>query len=292
MEASVNGASTTPLRRVLEALRAEIKQLGPGARLPSQHALSEQYGVSRSTVQKALDELRDQGLITSAQGSGSFVAEGLEGVEKGLAAPLEPAIITLDPYLDAALQEPHVTIDYYGFTSETLTSLLKPRLDRLRSVGAARPDSLVIRLLLPDLTLPLMLPRGTANADDPRPRERIREMTAGFIKVLGATVADVRVRGWIGQAELQVRVLPNLPLEKRYVINRDVVLEGRYKIYKGPVQVPAPSDDGTSEDLEIYDLMGLDASLKRLHSSATAQAQEWFDSYWESDIAVDYKELD
>ncbi len=46
----------------------------PGARLPSVHALTERYGVSRTVVREALARLRAEGLVVAKHGSGVFVA--------------------------------------------------------------------------------------------------------------------------------------------------------------------------------------------------------------------------
>lgn len=48
--------------------------LAPGARLPSELALAERYGVSRPVVRQALDRLRAERLVQSVRGSGSYVA--------------------------------------------------------------------------------------------------------------------------------------------------------------------------------------------------------------------------
>ncbi len=45
----------------------------PNDRLPSEKALSQQFGVSRQTVRKALEVLEGQGEVRSRQGSGTFV---------------------------------------------------------------------------------------------------------------------------------------------------------------------------------------------------------------------------
>lgn len=45
----------------------------PGARLPSEHALAQQFGVNRHTIRRALASLVQQGLVRCTQGSGSFV---------------------------------------------------------------------------------------------------------------------------------------------------------------------------------------------------------------------------
>ncbi|WP_312937693.1 FadR/GntR family transcriptional regulator [Stutzerimonas nitrititolerans] len=48
-------------------------QLAAGTRLPTEHALCEQYGVSRTVVREAISMLKREGMLTSRQGSGTFV---------------------------------------------------------------------------------------------------------------------------------------------------------------------------------------------------------------------------
>ncbi|HZO97302.1 MAG TPA: GntR family transcriptional regulator [Gaiellaceae bacterium] len=45
----------------------------PGARIPSEAALAERYGVTRMTVRQAVDGLISDGLVTRRQGSGTYV---------------------------------------------------------------------------------------------------------------------------------------------------------------------------------------------------------------------------
>ncbi|MGE0312165.1 MAG: histidine utilization repressor [Lautropia sp.] len=47
----------------------------PGCRLPSEHALVAQFGVSRMTANRALRELADEGRVVRTAGVGSFVAQ-------------------------------------------------------------------------------------------------------------------------------------------------------------------------------------------------------------------------
>ncbi len=60
---------------ITSRLRAEITGGGfrKGDKLPTEGELSARFGVSRQTVRKALAELGEEGLISSIQGSGSFV---------------------------------------------------------------------------------------------------------------------------------------------------------------------------------------------------------------------------
>ncbi len=45
----------------------------PGSRLPSERALSEQFGVSRVTMRRAIAQLEGEGLLRIARGSGAYV---------------------------------------------------------------------------------------------------------------------------------------------------------------------------------------------------------------------------
>ena len=64
--------------QIAQALRAEIVtgRLPPGARLPTEKALSEQFGVSRPVVREAIASLKHDGVVTTRQGLGAFVTQG------------------------------------------------------------------------------------------------------------------------------------------------------------------------------------------------------------------------
>jgi DNA-binding GntR family transcriptional regulator len=69
-----------PYVQVADGLRAAIRSgdLAPGVRLASGRELASQWGVALMTLQKAIDLLRDEGLVYSQQGRGVFVAAGKE----------------------------------------------------------------------------------------------------------------------------------------------------------------------------------------------------------------------
>ncbi len=52
--------------------------LAPGDRLPSERDLSEQLGISRTTVVSAYERLRSDGIVRSRRGSGTRIAPGVE----------------------------------------------------------------------------------------------------------------------------------------------------------------------------------------------------------------------
>lgn len=67
--------SLPPYKAIAAALREKIEagELLPGEQLPTVPTLTEEYGVTRNTVLRALRVLRDEGLIEVQQGWGTFV---------------------------------------------------------------------------------------------------------------------------------------------------------------------------------------------------------------------------
>lgn len=59
---------------IADDLRRRVRAAPAGSLLPSEKDLSKEFGVSRVTVRKALDVIRDEGLIAARQGFGWFVA--------------------------------------------------------------------------------------------------------------------------------------------------------------------------------------------------------------------------
>jgi len=63
--------------RIKEFIIGQIEQgfLLPGDQVPSENQLLEQFGVSRMTARRALQELSDEQILVRAQGLGTFVAD-------------------------------------------------------------------------------------------------------------------------------------------------------------------------------------------------------------------------
>ena len=90
MSRSASSAETSPAafrrvtpprgltREVVDRIAADIRQgrLEPGARLPTEQEMIASMGVSRTVVREAIAALRAQGLVTTRQGVGAFVADG------------------------------------------------------------------------------------------------------------------------------------------------------------------------------------------------------------------------
>jgi GntR family transcriptional regulator len=72
------GTPVPPSRQVANLLRAQIQAgtLPPGAPLPSILRLSQEHEVATNTIRKALRILKDEGLIETVVGYGTFVKGG------------------------------------------------------------------------------------------------------------------------------------------------------------------------------------------------------------------------
>jgi GntR family transcriptional regulator len=72
----VDRDSPVPLHEQLTVLlRGQIEAGKLTGRVPSIVTLSQQYEVARNTAQRALETLRDEGLIVSVHGKGFYVAK-------------------------------------------------------------------------------------------------------------------------------------------------------------------------------------------------------------------------
>ena len=97
MVSSKPSADKQPLHIVIsEQLKAQIEagQYAPGERLPSEFDLGEVFGVSRTTIRRAIANLIQQGLVTPQQGKGIFVNDRHK-ISFSMANPLMPFDLAL-----------------------------------------------------------------------------------------------------------------------------------------------------------------------------------------------------
>jgi GntR family transcriptional regulator len=64
--------------QVAETIERDIAsgELAQGSRLPTEDELATQYGVARNTVRRAVEDLRDRGLLETFHGRGTYVRRG------------------------------------------------------------------------------------------------------------------------------------------------------------------------------------------------------------------------
>lgn len=75
-EETIDPKSATPVYvQVADILRARIQdgRLQPDRPVPSGQQLQQEFGVARGTARKSIAQLRDEGLVVTVQGRGSFV---------------------------------------------------------------------------------------------------------------------------------------------------------------------------------------------------------------------------
>ena len=267
-------------QQIANKLRAAIltRRLEPGDKLPSQPDLAARYGVARETVKRALEMLRAERLIVTRQGSGAFVrAQTQRAVE-------------LRPHIEAAFERPHVSIDFAGFSGETLRDALSEVLDKVR-VGRLAPETIAVRVLISDMTVPMALPaRAETQSDDPAVRERADRITRRAADGIIDQVAELGDLGLVRSATVEVRMHRASPLFKLYILNGEEVFYGFYPVVERTVSIKG-------EPMAIYDLMGKDVPLFHYavtdddasHGTQYVEAsRQWFDSVW-STIAYRYE---
>ncbi|MFI7105624.1 GntR family transcriptional regulator [Nonomuraea sp. NPDC050227] len=263
-----------PFQQVATQLRAAIltRKFAPGEKLPSGPELAKTFGVARQTIQQAIRLLREEGLIVSRQGSGVFVREKT-------ARP-----VGLRPHIEEAFKRPEVSIDFAGFSGETLHGAVQEALDNIRA-GRLTPERISIRLLLPDTSRPWSLPCRVDNGqDEPLFRQRAEKIISRHAQAIVDSVHELRDLGLVAHASAQVRISGEPPRSKMYVINGEEAFFGYYAVAEHTVALGGGP-------VEMFDLMGKDTELFHFAlsdgpDSTSAQFVEqssaWFDAVWNS----------
>jgi GntR family transcriptional repressor for pyruvate dehydrogenase complex len=182
------GAPRTLAGRLVQALSGRIRsgELAEGRRLPTEAALMDEHGVSRTVVREALSQLQAAGLVETRHGVGTFVLEGAG------AAPLQIRPRHLATLQDVvALLELRLGVETEAASlaaqrrSERNLAVMRGELDALAAAVAAGEDG-----AMADFRFHREIARATQNAHfaqwlgtlGPRviPRARLRRRrTAG-----------------------------------------------------------------------------------------------------------------
>ncbi|PAZ13251.1 GntR family transcriptional regulator [Streptomyces sp. SA15] len=251
--------------------------------LPSQRELAEELGVSRYTVQGALRELADEGWIESRQGSGSRVVKTQRIRSSTPKAGRSRHGMTLGPLISEAFEHPEVTLDVYTLTSESLDAHIRLQAERIRG-GFIEPRHITLRVLLPDASLPLPYPRVKGDPDDPRLRERLRDITERHTASLAGALTDLQTEGLVPSVDIRIRRAPLSPTFKLYLLNGVEALHGPYEVIERKIVL----DSG--EEVTALDVLGLGATLTHhvKDQSPTSPGsvfvdsmRQWFDSVWD-----------
>lgn len=149
--------------RIREDLEREIRagRLAPGARLPTEHELRDQYDVSRATVQRAVTELAQAGLVERHRSRGTFVigpvrqANLLPAVNPMMTGPAIPGRHEI--HRAAVVPAAEAVPDLPGVNARTpVVYLVRPKLDEdelpILMEWSAVPFGLAPHLLDEELT--------------------------------------------------------------------------------------------------------------------------------------------
>jgi DNA-binding transcriptional regulator YhcF (GntR family) len=274
------GQERPPHEVVATALRERIDsgELPQGARIPTQKDLAGEFGVNRTAVRQALDELRRDGLLTdTGRGAPPTVAE--PAASHG--AP-KPAGTELAERLYEAFRAEHVTIDAFSLTTETLNNALA-RPHRSIVDGTLTPQSITLRVIVPSPEAYLALPRLVDDPDDRRPLQRLHELQRTWATALRMSLGAFKDRYEVPEVSCEIRAVAATPLQKLYVLNGTEVLMAYYNVVRDKVTY-------RREELDIFDTLGFEtpmfrfssgpASHDRQDSAFVQNAQEWFNSLW------------
>lgn len=263
---------TKPFVQVANSIRAGILtgKLIPGDELPSQPRLGEIYGVARETVKRSIGVLRAERLVVTQQGGSTRVRERSEH-----------RAVDLRPRIEEAFEHSNVSLDFAGFSSETLRGAVSEPLDKIRA-GVYTPESVNVRLLITDQHQPTAIPAVVdADVDPTRLRERSRRITARAVEGVVWQVNELAELGLVRNATAEVRLHSMAPSFKLYILNGSEAFFGFYPVVERSISLGG-------EQVDFYDLMGKDVPL--FHYSAndddgpSSQFVEasmvWFNSVW------------
>ncbi|MBR0652064.1 PLP-dependent aminotransferase family protein [Roseomonas terrae] len=158
--------------RICEAIKAQIASghLSPGARVPSTRALAAEWGVSRTTVTAAYEQLIAEGYLEARQGARTQVAPGLGRI----AAPPGPAS---PPQVGSRLSAYGERLDAYDLPAVSDRGA-KVAEFRYGDLAAADFPKLAWKKAV---SVALLRRHGRLRYGDPRGSGRLREALQGYL---------------------------------------------------------------------------------------------------------------
>ncbi|WP_406007625.1 GntR family transcriptional regulator [Streptomyces sp. NBC_00637] len=178
---------------IAESLRARIAagEFAPGEILPSGRDLAEQWSVSRATTVKALDVLRNDGVVTAKQGTGFVVTETPVARPAGARRAGSARIAGGMPFLRVGepdwAEPPKRVADVLGMAPGTTTL----RRIRVLQLPDGSPHSYAEAWFPPDIAE--ASPRLTQTAPIPEGTTRYVRRQTGRFPAEGVDVTTVRM---------------------------------------------------------------------------------------------------
>jgi len=184
-------------QRLFEELKKMAAGLPENSQLPSLRTIMERFGVSQATVDRAMDALRAEGIVSSVEGEGFFVAA--KGGGKGPKERLKICFAVNDyPSSHFAIVEDTLKAFFEGagheFSvvrypwSKSLSSILKPGLaDALLALPPGNPLSEKEKSFLKGLDIPAIC-LGVV------PDDKSMDAIATDLELGGMMAADLMIR--------------------------------------------------------------------------------------------------
>ncbi|MFI7352710.1 GntR family transcriptional regulator [Streptomyces avidinii] len=123
-----------PYQHAADELRREIKagRFKPGEQLPSYRELQERFGIASMTARSAVNVLREEGLVHTVQGRGTFVTDSPE-----VTAEITPDYLPPAWYLPSKRDEALAGVPGgQTIPAEALTEVLRSLRDEIRALSA------------------------------------------------------------------------------------------------------------------------------------------------------------
>lgn len=278
----VGGAEYSRVHRELMKRMAD-GTYGLNFGLPSQNDLADELGVSRDTVQRVMKSLVSEGWVESRRGSGTRVIQ---------VPPLIPSLggrsVSLNGLMNAAFEEPEVTLDVFTLTSESLAHQVHTQDERIRGGLYPHLRRISLRMLLPaeDLAeLPYPSAKEANKSDDAALRERLLATTRRNTAWIQEKFLGLKTESLVKEVEFEIRHVRIMPTHKLYLVNGAAMLLAPYVLVQRPIHLRSHG-----QGVEAIDALGVGAAFAHFvkddnpdsQGSGTVNAwKRWFDSWWD-----------
>lgn len=130
---------------ISDTLELELRQLRSAGilKLPTESEFCKRFSVSRQTVRAALDLLVNKGLIIKRHGSGYYIAEGKQNINRDILFICEDADKYIYPDLTLQLKK-QLEIKKYSLTAMSTNGSLHRERDILAGAAASVPAAVMI----------------------------------------------------------------------------------------------------------------------------------------------------
>lgn len=251
------------------------------SRLPSQRDLTEEFNVSRDTVQKVLRELAGEGWIASRQGSGTLVIRG----QSSITSP-GGRRVSLEELMDEAFRKPEVTLDVSTLSSESLAFQVRRQDEQIRLGRRRELQRITLRMLLPAVDLKdRQYPKAVNDADDQAVWERHLVTMRSSTTSIKQKLNDLMAEELVPDVNLQIRYVRFTPEVKLYLVNGTAMLSAPYVPVRRPVYLEAHD-----KVVDAVDVLGVGAPLTydvkdddplSPASEKVDNWRKWFEGKWE-----------